>query len=244
MTIAALTATQVSQAQWGGHAFTLVAYVLWWVGVGWVFVTALVVITVFIYTGNQMDRVMTPVLFMAPVGLATAGVEAGNITVFGAEMSSRLAVPMLIVGYFAVGVAFFMAIILYTIYFHRLLAAGWSTPTTRAALFILVSSQSSAYTLQEVTNCCIIRSVQQANYPPHFSSWANRYQATTASQNTSLKPLTHQCTAPSGVNKPRRALTQQVCFLVSYSSVLTIFACVSQSSVLRMSLCDASSRTH
>jgi tellurite resistance protein TehA-like permease len=142
MTIAALMASQVSKAEWGGHAFTLVAYVLWWIGVTWVFVTALVVLTVFIYTGNQMDRNMTPVLFMAPVGLATAGVEAGFITIYSAEVSTRLAVPMVIVGYFAIGVAFFMAIILYTVYFHRLLAAGWSAPASRAAIFILASSLS------------------------------------------------------------------------------------------------------
>jgi tellurite resistance protein TehA-like permease len=142
MTIAALTASQVSQASWGGHSFTMVAYVLWWIGLLWIFLTCLVTLTVLIYTGNQVDRTLTPVLFMAPVGLSTAGTEAGFITVYGAEMSSRLAVPMLIVGYFAIGIALFMAIILYTIYFHRLLAAGWSTPAKRAGLFILVSQQS------------------------------------------------------------------------------------------------------
>jgi hypothetical protein len=101
--------------------------------------TALVVLNVFVHTGNQTGRAMTPVLFMAPVGLATADVEAGSITIFGAEMSSRLAVPMTVVGCFVVGIAFSMAIILYTIYFHQLLAAGWSTPAIRAALFILKS---------------------------------------------------------------------------------------------------------
>jgi hypothetical protein len=33
-----------------------------------------------------------------------------------------------------------MAGILYTMYFHRLFAAGWSKPLERPALFILVSS--------------------------------------------------------------------------------------------------------
>jgi hypothetical protein len=126
MTIAGLTASQVSRAGWGGHAFTLVAYVLWWIGLVWIFVTALVVITVLIYTGNQMDRVMTPVLFMAPVGLATAGTEAGLISIFSEGMSARLAAPMLVV-------------LLYGMYFHRLLSAGWSKPGQRAAIFILVS---------------------------------------------------------------------------------------------------------
>ena len=138
MIMAALTASRVSTAYRGGHAFTVVAYVLWWIGVAWVFLTALVVLTVLFYTGNQADRVMTPVLFMAPVGLATAGTEAGFITMFSEGMSSRMAVPMLIVGYFTIGVALFMVIILYTMYFHRLLSAGWSSPMERPALFILL----------------------------------------------------------------------------------------------------------
>lgn len=92
MTIASLTIMQVSDS-WGGHAFMLVGYVLWWIGVIWVFLTAVVVLTTLFYTGNQVDRVMTPILFMAPVGLATAGAEAGFITIYGYGMSARLAVP-------------------------------------------------------------------------------------------------------------------------------------------------------
>lgn len=138
MTIGALTITQVSEGPWGGHAFTLVGYVVWWIGVAWIFITAIVVLAVLFYTGNQADRFMTPVLFMAPVGLATAATEAGLITIYGFEMSSRLAVPQLIVGYFAAGVAFFMAVLLYTVFFHRLLSAGWGPAAKRAGLFILV----------------------------------------------------------------------------------------------------------
>ncbi|KAH6618504.1 voltage-dependent anion channel-domain-containing protein [Boeremia exigua] len=140
MTISALTATQVSTTEWGGHAFTLVAYVLWWIGMFWMFLTGVVVIVTCIYTGNQMDRTMTPVLFMAPVGLATAGVEAGNIVNNGAEMTARLAMPMIVVGYFVVGIALFMGLILYTLFFHRLLAAGLNPPAQRAGLFILVGA--------------------------------------------------------------------------------------------------------
>lgn len=166
LTIAALTASQVSETQWGGHAFTLVAYVLWWIGLIWIFVTAIVVLTTFFYTGNQMDRVMTPVLFMAPVGLATAGVEAGFITIFGTEMSSRLAVPMVIVGYHAVGVAFFMAVILYTIYFHRLLAAGWSSPATRGGLFILIGPAGQLSTAFQLLGESASANMRFAQYKP------------------------------------------------------------------------------
>lgn len=140
LTISALTATQVSTTAWGGHAFTLVAYVLWWIGMFWMFMTGVVVVVVCIYTGNQLDRSMTPVLFMAPVGLATAGVEAGNIANNAAEMSARLAIPMIVVAYFVVGIALFVGIILYTLFFHRLLAAGLNPPAQRAGLFILIGA--------------------------------------------------------------------------------------------------------
>jgi len=146
MTLASLTIMQVSTS-WGGYAFMMVGYVLWWIGVVWVFITAVVVLCTLIYTGSQSGRNMSPVLFMAPVGLATAGAEAGFITIFGngeGQMSPRLAVPMIVVGYFALGIAFFMALLLYTIYFHRLLSAGWSAPAKRAGLFILVGTANSS----------------------------------------------------------------------------------------------------
>jgi tellurite resistance protein TehA-like permease len=223
MTIAALTASQVSTAQWGGHAFTLVAYVFWWIGVTWTFLTALVVLTVFIYTGNQMDRVMTPVLFMAPVGLATAGVEAGFMTIFSAEMSSRLAVLMLVVGYFVVGIAFFMAIILYTIYFHRLLAAGWSAPATRGALFILVSAAYIGLQCSWANH--VDRLVPRANYRLLSSYLESRHQATTVYHSISRSLSTHLCMGHFGANKPPKvsmvpAYSSAFCFSASTTYVL------------------------
>ncbi|THW30546.1 C4-dicarboxylate transporter/malic acid transport protein [Aureobasidium pullulans] len=148
MTIGALTITQVSEGPWGGHAFTLA--VIWRIGVVWVCVTCVVVLTVLFYTGNQADKDMTPVLFMAAVGMATAASEAGLITIYGFDMSSRLAVPQIIVGYFASGVAMFMATLLYTVYFHRLLAAGWPAPAKRAGLFILYGTFWTQQTAQGV----------------------------------------------------------------------------------------------
>jgi tellurite resistance protein TehA-like permease len=219
MTIAALTASQVSTARWGGHAFTLVAYVLWWIGVAWTFVTAVVVFTVFVYTGNQFDRVMTPVIFMAPVGLATAGVEAAFISIFAVDASARLAVPMLVVGYFAIGVAFFMAIILYTMYFHRLLSAGWPAPAQRAALFILVSETSSFNWHQNLHERRLVRRV---SYRQPFSSWAKPLPDTCFSRSTNPSPSIRQCTVPSGANKRRPVSTVPAFSSHCYSLASTI----------------------
>lgn len=46
LTISALTASQVSSAYWGGHAFSLVAYVLWWIGVAWQLATGVIVVII------------------------------------------------------------------------------------------------------------------------------------------------------------------------------------------------------
>lgn len=40
LTITALTALIASTASWGGHAFSMVAYVMWWFGTVWMFITS------------------------------------------------------------------------------------------------------------------------------------------------------------------------------------------------------------
>ena len=103
VTIASLTIMQVSDGPWDYYASTIVGYVLWWIGVARVFLMALIVMTILIFTANQSDRFMT-----------TAGAEAGFITIYGYGMIAGLAVPQIIVGYFAIDFAMFMALLLYT----------------------------------------------------------------------------------------------------------------------------------
>lgn len=166
MTLAALTASQVSTGPWGSHGWTIVSYVLWWIGIVWIFVTAVVVLVVLVYTGNQGDRVMTPVLFMAPVGLATAGTEAGFITIYSNAMSAHLAASQIVVGYFATGIALFMAIVLYTIFFHRLLVAGFIPSAKRPATFILVGPCGQLSTAFQLLGESANQYMRFANYKP------------------------------------------------------------------------------
>lgn len=139
LTLSSLTATEVSTTGWGGYDFAVVAYVMWWIGVIWIFATAVTVSTVLFYAQIQDDTNMTPVLFMAPVGLATAGVEAATICLRGVGMKANLIGPAVVVGYFATGIAMFMAMLLYTIFFHRLMSSGWPPAAARPGIFILVS---------------------------------------------------------------------------------------------------------
>lgn len=144
LVLAALVARRVSTAGWGGsgHAFTLVAYVMWWAGAALMLAYCATVIGVLAYSRRRVGRVMLPALFMPIVGVATAAVEAGSISQSAYGMSARLAVPMLVVGWFLVGVAMWMALMLYTIFLHRLMTRGWPEKPGIPALAILVSGPS------------------------------------------------------------------------------------------------------
>lgn len=132
------------------------------------FLTGVGVIVTSIYTGNQMDRSMMLVMFMAPVGLPTAGVEAGNIVNNDAEMSARFAIPMIVVGCFVVGIALFMGIILYTLFFHRLLAAGLNPPAQSAGLFVLIGAAGQLSSAFQILGNAAQKLFQQ--YKPQATS--------------------------------------------------------------------------
>lgn len=146
LVLSALVARRVSTAGWGGgdgsgsgHAFALVAYVMWWAGAALMLAYCATVIGVLAYSRRRVGRVMLPALFMPIVGVATAAVEAGSISQSAYGMSARLAVPMLVVGWFLVGLAMWMALMLYTIFLHRLMTRGWPEKPGVPALAILVS---------------------------------------------------------------------------------------------------------
>ena len=160
LTLAALTGIIVSNASWGGHAWSLVAYVMWWIGIMWMLVTCkfngpLILVTMFtkstgvgvcitLFRTNFVDdRSITPSPFLPAVGVATAATVGGQIINYAYDISPRLAVPVVIVAYLLGGLAIWLSIILYGIFFHRLLACGWPEPAARPSLMMLVSQSST-----------------------------------------------------------------------------------------------------
>lgn len=156
LTITSLTGLIVSNAYWGGHAWSLVAYVMWWFGMGWMLITCtkispsfpsstLTIITgvgvcITLFRTNLIDdRSMTPAPVLAAVGVSPAAVVGAQVINYAYDISPRLAVPVIIVAYLLGGVAIWLSIILYAIFFHRLMASGWPEPAKRPALMILVS---------------------------------------------------------------------------------------------------------
>lgn len=138
LTIAALVASQVSTA-WGGYPFTLVAYVLWWMSMAMIVLYCVVVISVLSYSSQHIAGVMIPALFLPIVGVATAAVEAASVCDKAYNLSTTLAVPVIVMGYFLLGLSMWMAIILYTVFLHRLMTHGWPDSQGAPGLAILVS---------------------------------------------------------------------------------------------------------
>ena len=86
------------------------------------------------------DGHMTPAIMLSAVGAATTAVVGGLICNDAYAISPRLAVPVIIVGYFLGGWAIWLAVILYGIHFHKLLVVGWPPPERVPGLVLLVSS--------------------------------------------------------------------------------------------------------
>lgn len=156
LTLTSLTGLIVSNTYWGGHAWSLVAYAMWWFGMAWMLLTCtktsppLPKTTLTLMTGVGVcitlfrtnlidDRSMPPSVFLSAVGVATATVVGAQVVNYAYDISPRLAVPVIIVAYLLGGLAIWLSIILYAVFFHRLMASGWPEPAKRPALMILVS---------------------------------------------------------------------------------------------------------
>jgi tellurite resistance protein TehA-like permease len=82
---------------------------------------------------------MTPALLMSVVGVAAAAVDGGLISNKAKGISTRLAVPQLVVSYLLLSITLFLARMFYPIFVYRLMATSWPKPPTIADLAILVS---------------------------------------------------------------------------------------------------------
>lgn len=140
-TIVAQIALTVSTANWNGtgHAFMLLAYVLWWVVVVWTLATGGVVLVFLVKHPATKDEVLPTSVFIPGVSLATAAVVGSNIVSYGYGVSPQLAVPVIIVGYLILGFGANLALGLYSLFLNKLFATGWPPPEKIPSLILLVS---------------------------------------------------------------------------------------------------------
>ena len=96
-------------------------------------------VCIFLFRANLIDdRSMTLSPFLPALGVATAALVGGQIVTYAYDISPRLAVPVIIVAYLLAGPLIWPFIILYGVFFHRLMASGWPEPAKRPALMMLV----------------------------------------------------------------------------------------------------------
>ena len=65
----------------------------------------------------------------------------GLVCSYADDVSPRLAVPVIVTGYFLAGLAVWISIILYGMYFRQYMVVGWPEPAKRPSLLTLVSTR-------------------------------------------------------------------------------------------------------
>ncbi|KAH7388648.1 voltage-dependent anion channel [Pyrenochaeta sp. MPI-SDFR-AT-0127] len=133
-----------------GYSWTIVAYVLWWIGLVWT--VTLCSASVILLSKYQItsDREISPVIFLPLIGVMTLGTTGGLVTNYSVDMSATLAIPVIIVGYLAIGYALFLSLLYYSYLAHRLLAVGIPEPTKVPTLVVAVGPMGQFATAIQV----------------------------------------------------------------------------------------------
>ncbi len=138
LTITALVSLIVSRASWGGHWATILAYVMWWIGAAWMIITAWTVYVILARKHELHPSSITTSLLIPAVGVATVATEGALISSYSHAISARMAVPIIIFSFMCVGFGLFLAVMIYSLFMHRLLTSGFPEPKRYFTLTILV----------------------------------------------------------------------------------------------------------
>lgn len=150
MTLTSLTALICSNAYWG-HAFTIVAYVMWWLVTLWALVFLCWIFTTLIRKHDAKDIRLSTMVILPAVSVSTAAVEGGVVAALSYDLDDRLGIPVIIVSFMLVGTGIIFGLMLSTYLFHRLLADGWPPPAMTASIFIFIGPcGQSAAALQQL----------------------------------------------------------------------------------------------
>ena len=158
LTIAAQLVLTCAQA-WG-HGWSVAAIVFWWIGLAWAVTVCAMMIICFARYNLTGPEQLSPAVFMPTVALATSGAMGGLITSYGVDLSARLALPTVIVGYMSTGYGFFTCLILYPIFLQRLMVNGWPPYAKIPGMMLLIGPMGQTGTaLQYLSNAAFIRGV-------------------------------------------------------------------------------------
>lgn len=151
MTLTSLTGLVDSNAHWGHHPFTLLAYVMWWICVVWSLSVTVWVFGKLIQKNQLAKQRMPTLIILAPVSASTVAVTGGLIVSKSYEMSPRLGVPVIIVSFIMLGIGVLLGFMLSTYLFYDLLIKGWPPQAQIASVFIFIGPMGqSAAGLQQL----------------------------------------------------------------------------------------------
>ena len=146
MTLTSNVTLLLSTASWGGYPFTVVSLAMWWfISVANAFLLFWAFITLFRHHDTSTYRLPTSIIIPA-VSVSTLGITGATVVTYSKDLSTSLAIPVMVLSFHWVGVGVLLGLILYVYLFHELLAQGWPPPPATASMFIFVGpmGQSAA----------------------------------------------------------------------------------------------------
>lgn len=169
LTLSSLVALIVSTAGWGGHAFSIVAYVMWWIGLAFMLIIFFFILIIMIRTQKASPDAggrLPPLVLIPSMGIATVATTGGLIASYSVGLSARLAVPIIVVSFMLVGLSLFVAVFLSTLVLFKLFSSGWPAPGTTPAMFTTAGAYGqSAAALQLLSSA--------ANTYHRFANYTN-----------------------------------------------------------------------
>lgn len=138
MTLTTLTSLVCSEASWGRHAFSILAYVMWWIAVVWCLIVLFWAFGV-MFEQHKAGQERIPMGIILPaVSVSTAAVTGAFVVSESYDLSARLAVPVIVVAYMLVGMGTLLGLMLTTYLFYGYLSEGWLPPAQTATVFIFI----------------------------------------------------------------------------------------------------------
>jgi tellurite resistance protein TehA-like permease len=142
VTIVAQTALNGSTtSSWGEntqHAFTILAFVLWWVGVAVMLAVAFIAYYLIAKRRMAAEIPIPSFIFLPAVGTTTYGLVGGIIATYSHNASARLAVPVSLASYLLEGFGWWLAVLIYPVFLGELWSKGLPPPFKMPTLMMLV----------------------------------------------------------------------------------------------------------
>ena len=96
MTLTTSVAVIVSNTSWGGHPFSIVSFVMFWIVSLWDLIFLLWAFISLIRRHEASDRRIPFSIIVPAVSVATVAITGANVATFAKDLSAKLAVPVMV----------------------------------------------------------------------------------------------------------------------------------------------------